>query len=273
MAETQENYDRRKLKHEFSQYTQAAPVEIEGESDTLVDDADTLVDDADSPGFDAIEATLRLLVGGTCNLTDIIINQLRQTEESVELDNSPSTVDSDESLTTLMRYALVGQLFDAQRRLRGELSSPESRLISIAGSASRVFEPFAKTSLAVQVRQRARVLSEQVLDELVRLIQIGRREEAFGRITSRDVANKIMDEIFGYMAENPEIAELVRQQGRGMVAQNLEIVRNRTASRDNSLEGVFRRVLHKPPRSELSGPPDIVKMQATDDGEFDTSLS
>ena len=222
---------------------------------------------SEEAGFDAIDATLRLAVGGACNLADLVVNQLRVAETSAAKSESISTTPADESVSTLIRHALVGQLFVAQHRLRKELASAADTAMSMAGGAAQSARPLVNSRLAAPARTRVVALSERIADEIADRVQIGRQQEAIGRLTSRDVADHVMDDIFGYMAENPEVAELVRQQGRGMVAENLDVVRLRTANRDSSLETVVRNLLHRSPRSQLNGAPDVVKRQAVNSDE------
>lgn len=228
---------------------------------------------SEEAGFDAIDATLRLAVGGACNLADLVVNQLRIAETAAETaaaeSEFTSTTAADESVNTLIRYALVGQLFVVQHRLRRELASAADRAMSMAGGAALSARPLANSRLAAPARKRFVALAERLADGIADRVQIGREQEAIGRLTSRDVVDHIMDDIFGYMAENPEIAELVRQQGRGMVSQNLDLVRKRSAVRDSALEGVVRKLLHRSPRTGHNGAPDVVKRQAVngDEGE------
>ena len=267
MVETQENYDRRTLKSEFYQQSQSPPVVIEGESHPVPQGSD-------ATSFDTIDSILRLVVGGTFELTDGLISLLRQWEEDAVTDPEKMSVPVDETVSVLMRYVFVGLIFDTERRMRRGVSSAGSMLTTIAGAAATVARPITNSRLMAPARRRAATLSDQVVDELVRLIQIGRQEENLGRRASNDVADDIMDQILAYMAENPAIAELVRQQGRGMTAQLLGVVRERTATGDNSVEGLVRKFLHKTPRTELSGPPDIVKMQTAgndETGKIETS--
>ena len=262
MAETQENYDRRTLKSEFHQQSQSVPVVIEGESHPVPQDSDTT-------SFDTIDSILRLIVGGTFELTGDFISLLRQWEEDAATNQEKPRAPVDETVSVLMRYVLVGLLFDTEHRIRRGVSSAGSMLTTIAGAAATVARPITKSRLMAPARRRAATLSDQVVDELVRLIQIGRQEENLGRLASNDVAGDIMDQILAYMAENPALAELIRQQGRGMTVELRDDVRERTATGDHSLEGMVRKLLHKTPRPELSGPPDIVKMQVAGNNESD----
>ncbi len=259
MAESQTERDRHTLlAFEAQQQTEVDPVASEGQLPAATDE--------EGADFDAVDALLRLVVGGACNLTDLLLDQLQETEEAAASRQATETAPANDSISTLLRYALIGQIFETQRRLRGKFVSVAGAMLSIADGAARSARPITDSRLAAPARRRASALSAQVMDETVRLIQIGRQEEALGRTTSREVADHIMDDIFDYMAENPEVAELVRQQGRGMVAENLDVVRLRTANRDSSLETIVRNLLHRPPRSQLNGAPDVVKRQA-DNGD------
>jgi hypothetical protein len=255
MAETQANRDRSRLKRELYQRTQSAPVVIDGESRPVGDQSD-------GPDFDALDSVLRVLVGGTLELSDLALNMMRSWEEAAATDHSELPTSHDETIADLMRYLIIGLMFDTQHRVRRGLTSAGGLLGTFAGAAISVTRPLANSRIMAPARKRAGMISDRALDEMVHLIQAGRRDEVIGRLASRSVADDSVNQVIDYLAANPEVIELVRQQSTGMATQLTAAVRERTVTSDNVLEGVVRRILRKPPRADLPGTPDIIKLQA-----------
>jgi hypothetical protein len=254
MSETQANRDRSRLKRELYQRTQSAPVIIEGESQIIPDRSGGI-------DFDALDSVLRVLVGGTMEVTDLALKMMRSWEEAAATNSQELPVPDNETTADLMRYLLIGLLFDTQHRVRRGVASAGGLLGTIAGAAVTVTRPVANSRLLAPARRRAGTLSDQALDEMVRLIQTGRREELLGRLASRSVADDSIDLVIDYLAANPEVVELVRQQSTGMASQLATAVRERTVTSDSVFEAVVRKLLRKPPRADLPGAPDVIKMQ------------
>jgi hypothetical protein len=68
-----------------------------------------------------------------------------------------------------------------------------------------------------------------------------------------------MESSVQYLAERPEIQDLIQSQGIGLASEVVDEVRERTISADTVLEGVFRAILRRTPRSELPPPPEVVQ--------------
>jgi hypothetical protein len=60
-----------------------------------------------------------------------------------------------------------------------------------------------------------------------------------------------MDEVLDYLAEKPEIRQLVQQQGVGLVAELVEQVRERAAEADDLVDRMSGAILRRP-QSESS---------------------
>ncbi len=71
--------------------------------------------------------------------------------------------------------------------------------------------------------------------------------------------HQIVDEFINQLAENPELQDLVTQQGLSLASEARDEVRERTVSADNLVEALARRILRRMPRAELPGPPPEVQ--------------
>jgi hypothetical protein len=98
--------------------------------------------------------------------------------------------------------------------------------------------------------------------EVARWIEIGRVEEGYSRKLVQTAIDDSVDMSLEYMADNPEVQELIQAQGTGLAFELIEEVRERTVSGDTYLEGVIRSLFWRTPRSDLPGPPNEVRSRA-----------
>ena len=71
-----------------------------------------------------------------------------------------------------------------------------------------------------------------------------------------------METSIEYIAEKPEIQELIQSQSTGLANEIVEEIRERTVSADTLAENILRSFLRLTPRSEISGPPMEVRIRA-----------
>ncbi len=169
------------------------------------------------------------------------------------------------SSRALLRYALIGMIFDIQDRLAAEasvvtrasrfaarLASPVIRPVRTVAS-SRIFSPLtSRIERANRYGQR----------EIERWIERGRQEDARSRTLIEVAFGKTVDEYIDYLTSNPEVQELVQMQSTGLANEVIEEVRERTVSADTLLEGLVRSVFRRKPRAHLPGPPPEIRVSA-----------
>jgi hypothetical protein len=99
-----------------------------------------------------------------------------------------------------------------------------------------------------RLREQARILAEE-----------GRLEEQSSRRLTRRTVDGLTDEITKYVAENPELALLIREQIAAQSAGLAEVVatntRQLTVAGDEAVEGAVRRFLRRTPRRALPSSP------------------
>jgi hypothetical protein len=201
--------------------------------------------------FDAIEALMRLLVGGTLEGADELLRRLRQWEASTE---TGASIAPGETPADRRRYALVGLLaestawarygVDAARRL----SRPFARLLLVDVPAILRMTPAEPLIARVDTRvarQRA---------TLDRWVRVGRQEERRGRLLSRRAVSSTMDELLDELAHNPELRELIEQQSAEVAGTAVDEVRERTLSADLWLEKLVHSMLRRSARERAPQP-------------------
>lgn len=178
-------------------------------------------DEATPVGKDTPDATatlLRLLVGGAVEGTDLVLRVLTPSPLAPEEgDTEKSDVGNETAAATLARQALIGLVFEAY----GAASRGATAAGRIATTAGRfwgsVLSPVARSRTLAPVRLPYDLLVEIGSRELHRWARIGRAEEE----RSREVAGRItripVDDIVGYLRDNPEVEEMVRRQAESLI--------------------------------------------------------
>ena len=262
---------------------------------------------SDQPAHDPVAILLRLLVGGTAEVTDAIVSGLFAPRPSES---------SGESHAALARQALIGLLFEAYGAVGRGASTVERWMATTGRFWGSVLEPVVRSRLFAPVRLSSEYLIERGAQELERWARIGRGEEQ----QSREVARRLMmipvDDIVTYLRANPELERLVRAQAQslldeladdprlssvirrqgdvyvdhlqenpqavqtlvrgqsvGLAEEVANSVRQRTVSADILLERIVRTMLRRKPRKDLPGPSREVRDRAdthwthSDEGE------
>lgn len=247
---------------------------------------------SDPPADDPVAILLRLLVGGTAEVTDAIVSGL--------FAPSPSG-----SHTTRARQALIGLLFEAYGAVSRGASTAERWVATTGRFWGSVLDPVVRSRLFAPVRLPSEYLIERGAQELERWARIGRAEEQQSRELTRRLMRVPVDDIVAYLRTNPELERLVQAQAQallneladdprlstvilrqgdayvdhlqenpqavqalvrgqsvGLAEEVANSVRQRAVSADILVERIVRTMLRRKPRRELPGPPPEVRNRA-----------
>jgi hypothetical protein len=179
---------------------------------------------------------------------------------------SPARADSpveEETSSDLLRHLAVGLLARGQRRAG---SSLRTMYYASMGTASWTFEKLDRWTDNRFVRPLRRPIEVRLQrwgEEAVEIIEEGQREEQDSRAFAADSVESIVESIVDQIAESEEvdrlITELVGQKSVSFATSLVDNVRTLTATADDALEAVLRRLLRRRPRRAL--PPSPVEGQ------------
>lgn len=228
-------------------------------------------------------AITRLIAGGMLWGMDLVMNRLLAFEverfeaaglsDPIQTGKDPSDPGEETPTQALpqyeysegfqkARYALVGILF----LTRDQVVEAAMRLDTLQQSAGRrlrrVTRPLSDNLMVRPVTRRYEGLvarGERILD---RWIQVGQREAETSYQVFDHALHGSVDDSIEYLAENPEVKELVQMQSTGLADEAIEEIRERSVSADNFVEGLLRHLLRKMPRQEIPPPPEEVRMRA-----------
>jgi hypothetical protein len=193
--------------------------------------------------FDPAHAVTRLFVGAALEGSDELMRRLRVWENSAREKAATAPPASDTSQAAEFRYAVIGLLLEGETRVRQGIRRLEHATAQATQRVSRTVDPNGWPAPRSPLgRGLDRFLSHRQAD-IARWREAGRQAEQEGRLTAREALATSTDEVFGYMAHEPQVRDLIQQQGVTMAGAALGEVRARTATADRWVERVIRKAL------------------------------
>ena len=217
--------------------------------------------------FDPLRALTALLIGGAVEGTSQLVTRLRSYEEEIKAKSADASTTDSQSNTQedemdRLRYAFIGLVFDAQATFRRNLSLMAKAVDHSTKATNRVTRPVTNNFLTRPLQRRYHRLVQRGEQRFTNWVDFGRKSEPPSRELAKMTYEQIVDEFINHLAENPELQDLVTQQGIGLASEARDEVRERTVTADNLMEGIVRRILKRTPRAELPGPPPEVQRWA-----------
>jgi hypothetical protein len=220
----------------------------------------------DDASLENLESLTRLLIGGTLVASDELVVRLRRWHEltrTATLETRPETP------TDRLRYAVVGMIFEAEERAYARLARMGQASAQTTQRVVNALVPLGRRLPTGPMRGPTDKVAAQWRATLDRWAARGRIEERQGRIVARQAAASVMDEVLQHMAHDPEVQELIRQQGVGLATTAMETVRERSQSADVWVErmvhGFFRRPVRERAEDARRTPATTVPLAPTDE--------
>jgi hypothetical protein len=193
--------------------------------------------------FDPAHSVTRLLVGGALEGSDELMRRLRQWEASAQVAAQTTPYPTETSQADEFRYAMIGLLLEGETRARQGLQRLEQMTSATTQRVTRTVAPNGWTPPRGMLGRRLDNFVARRQQKLAHWREIGRQAEREGRLTAREALANSTHEVFGYMAQEPQVRDLIEQQGMTLASTALDGVRVRTASADRWVERVVRRAL------------------------------
>ena len=254
----------------------------------LASPAETASDVQGNPGaqsdderFDTAEALLRLLVGGALVGARELRLRLEQWQQAIpDAASIQAVAPRTASPSDALRYTFVGMMFETESRVRRRFSIMRRRLARASHEANR-FYATVMSDMRYTPLDPLRVRFEEMVYRatmtLDRWADRGWMEEQQSRDMTQEAVVSVIDELLDYMARNPEVRELIEQQGLSMAETAVDEVRERTATADMWIERVARGLLHRPASENPAQPAAIPSPETTSTlsttAEADTPLT
>ena len=193
--------------------------------------------------FDPAHGVTRLLVGVALEGTDELMRRLQRWETAARESAATTPNVNDTSQAAEFRYAMIGLLLEGETRVRQGIQRLEQASARATHRVTQTVDPNGWPAPRSPLgRSLDRFLSRRQ-DDIARWREAGRQAEHEGRLTAREALSSSTHEVFGYMAQEPQVRDLIEQQGVTMASTALGAVRTRTATADRKVERFVRRAL------------------------------
>ena len=200
--------------------------------------------------FDPAHAMTRLLVGAALEGSDELMRRLRIWEDAAREKAAVTPPASDTSQAAEFRYAVIGLLLEGETRVRQGIQRLEQATAQATQRVTRTVDPNGWPAPRSPFgRTLDRFLASRQ-EDIARWREAGRQAEHEGRLTAQEALATSTHEVFGYMAQEPQVRDLIEQQGVTMASTALGAVRSRTANADRRVERFVRRALGMQPLEE-----------------------
>lgn len=155
---------------------------------------------------------------------------------------------------------------------RGRLEEPQARQLALKMAPAVMDEIVRYLTNNTAVHQLVQSEVSRVVPELQADAQLDSLVDSqVARVVDKLVENTAVQKLvraqadiyIGHLQENPEpIQDIVQGQSLGLATEVMDEVREKTVTADTLIEEVVRRILRRPPRSELPLPPPEVRKRA-----------
>lgn len=191
---------------------------------------------------------LRLMIGSAAEGGDEFSRRARLWQAEMDrLDRSSAELPiEEETEATRLRYTLVGFLFQAVDAGYNGLSFIDKAAGKTIDTFAFLFDPLIQSRLFRPVRNRFADFNEQGEAVVNSWLQTGRREEAASRYLVRKQAyEEVIDDAIEYLANKPEVGDLIESQSLGMAEEILNDIRGRSSEYDADLEERVKRLFRR----------------------------
>ena len=173
-----------------------------------------------------------------------------------------SAVDSDTSQAAEFRYAVIGLLLEGETRVRKGIQRLEEATAEATQRVSRTVDPNGWPAPRSPLGRGLDRFLARRQQNIARWRETGRQAEMEGRLTAREALASSTHDVFGYMAQEPQVRDLIQQQGVTMASTALGEVRSRTATADRWVERVMRKALGMQPLDGATAPTRVTPVPA-----------
>ncbi len=211
---------------------------------------------------DSIYLLTRFVLGLAVLGSDELIRRLKEIQSEINTNPDYWTWENSRNSETgldLLRYLTIGLLVRGQRRAVRNIRSGLEFSYRSAGFMMDTFFALTDNWLMRPVRRPVEGLLATLQKEGQSLVKEGRFEEQNGRMLAQESVGEIVDDLIDYMSENPELADLIREQlgaqSAGLAGVVVDNSRRAATTADAVFEGAIRRLFRLPRRGDLPQSP------------------
>jgi hypothetical protein len=215
-------------------------------------------------GYDELQNRMKLWEQQASEIEDLAETEPTISEHSMRLTHSQEIAPtfSEKEMPDSLGYLLIGLSVKLQERFEDRMRTVNGISHFIGSMTKPILKPFYSNRAFTPMRNSFNNLVFRGQQEIDQWIEAGRRETIHSRALVKTAIHEGMDSSIEYLANDPQVEELVTSQSAGLIDEMVEEVRERTVSADDFLESIIRSTLRLPLRSELPPPPPELKKHA-----------
>jgi hypothetical protein len=172
----------------------------------------------DKPRVGTLRMLMRMALGSTIIGREELKNRFQDKQSEPHIPGAElNRVTPIESEADRARYAVVGAIANSSEALRKSLSKLGQRSDRSYGRLSRAIQPATDSRLLKPFRRRYRRYLDHGDKVVSKWVAAGRREEYLGRQLAQETAIESIEETLDYLADSPELDELMAQESVDLV--------------------------------------------------------
>lgn len=172
----------------------------------------------EKPRVGTLRMLMRMALGSTIIGREELKNRFQDKQSEPHIPGAElNRVTPIESEADRARYAVVGAIANSSEALRKSLSKLGQRSDRSYGRLSRAIQPATDSRLLKPFRRRYRRYLDHGDKVVSKWVAAGRREEYLGRQLAQETAIESIEETLDYLADSPELDELMAQESVDLV--------------------------------------------------------
>lgn len=194
--------------------TESKPPGEESESIEVI----TYSEQPDQPRVGTLRMLMRMALGGAIIGRRELKNRYEEKQSQTHISGTElNRVTPIESEADRARYAAVGAIADSSEALKKGITKLGKRSDSTYGTLLRALQPVTGSRLLRPFRRQYRKYLDHGDKVVSNWVAAGRREEYLGRQLAQEAAVDSIEETLDYLAESPELDELMARQSVDLV--------------------------------------------------------
>lgn len=206
-----------------------------------------------TPRTGTLRMMMRLVLGGAVIGREELKRRFQ--EKQSEIFVSAATLNREtpiESEADRARYAAIGAMATTSDNLRRRITAFGRASNRAFGRLTRTLEPITNSRLLSPFRRRYQRYADHGDKVVSEWIAAGRKEEYISRQLVHDTTIEAIEETLDYLAESPEMDELVQQQSGDFIEDMIEDVQEGASNTSLILTNWFTSTVLRRPRQKTA---------------------
>jgi hypothetical protein len=208
----------------------------------------------DEPKVGTLRMVMRLALGGAIIGREELKRRFQEAQSDPVV--SPATLNRETPIETeadRARYAAIGAIAKSSDGLRSRISTLSRVANRSYGKITRALDPVTNSRVMSPFRRRYQRYTDHGDKIISEWVAAGRREEYLSRQLAKETTTEAIEETLDYLAESPELDELMQQQSVDLVEDIFEDIGDGATNTTLILSDWFSSTILRRPRRRKKG--------------------